>query len=630
MKRNKLLLSMNLMDDKYVEEARPAARSKRPLWITLGSIAACLAVAVTSLGLWLFLPFDTEAPDVSRYAGSPYYSLIQKLNAITYVKPVHDNNFELFYDVMADAKNEASEDVAIEDGTVSGTGESYVEATDNQVAGVIEGDLIKRSDRYIYYLDGNTLRVFTIDKENSKEVGSYVVVPKGTYAYIDTPEFYLSEDCSTVTLVQPHSQKVRGEQYSQVRSYVDVVALDVSDPANITEKNRMTISGSYLSGRLVDGKLLLLSSFYVGKNPDFSKEENFLPQIDTGNGFESIPLASIISPETLSSSRYTVVCKLDGSSLSLEGVSAFLSYSNEVYVSTDSVYVTRTYTDTQTSKGIKTQASMTEISRLTYRGDSFEYKGSVSVEGYVKNQYSLDEYDGMLRVVTTTDKHQRTENVSSDGMSVSSSILPGATNANLYCIDLATMQVAATVERFAPDGEIVQSVRFDGTAAYVCTSVQLSDPVFFFDLTDMQNITYKDTGTIEGFSSSLVNFGDGFLLGIGRGNTWDTVKIEVYEESENGVVSVCSYEIERAGYATDYKAYLIDRLNGLVGLGFTKHNGQTDASRYVLLFFDHYDLHELVNVPLEGDNANKRAVYIDGYLYLFGENDFQVEFTLGE
>ena len=391
----------------------------------------------------------------------------------------------------------------------------------------------------------------------------------------------------------------------------------------------MTISGSYLSGRLVDGKLLLLSSFYVGKNPDFSKEENFLPQIDTGDGFKSVPLASIISPETLSSSRYTVVCKLDGSSLSLEGVSAFLSYSNEVYVSTDSVYVTRTYTDTQTSKGIKTQASMTEISRLTY-GDSFEYKGSVTVEGYVKDQYSLDEYDGTLRVVTTTDKHQRTENVSSDGMSVSSSILPGATNANLYCIDLATMQVAATVERFAPDGEIVQSVRFDGTAAYVCTSVQLSDPVFFFDLTDMQNITYKDTGTIEGFSSSLVNFGDGFLLGIGRGNTWDTVKIEVYEEQGDQVVSVCRYEIERAGYATDYKAYLIDRLNGLVGLGFTKHNGQTDASRYVLLFFDHYDLHELVNVPLEGDNANKRAVYIDGYLYLFGENDFQVEFTLGE
>ena len=81
--------------------------------------------------------------------------------------------------------------------------------------------------------------------------------------------------------------------------------------------------------------------------------------------------------------------------------------------------------------------------------------------------------------------------------------------------------------------------RFDGTDAYVCTAVQLTDPVFFFDLSDMDNITYKETGTIEGFSTSLVNFGNGYLLGIGTGNVWGSLKIEIYEESATGVVSVC-------------------------------------------------------------------------------------------
>jgi alpha-glucosidase (family GH31 glycosyl hydrolase) len=35
---------------------------------------------------------------------------------------------------------------------------------------------------------------------------------------------------------------------------------------------------------------------------------------------------------------------------------------------------------------------------------------------------------------------------------------------------------------------------------------------------------------------------------------------------------------------------------------------------------------ELLNVELNGEfNQNKRSVYIDGYLYMFGKNDFKVE-----
>ena len=99
----------------------------------------------------------------------------------------------------------------------------------------------------------------------------------------------------------------------------------------------------------------------------------------------------------------------------------------------------------------------------------------------------------------------------------------------------------------------------------------MSDPVFFFDLSDVKNITYKETGTIEGYSSSLVNFGDGYLLGIGVVN-WSDFKVEVYEEKEDNVKSVCAYELNSADYSLDYKAYYIDRENQLVGLGIQNHN----------------------------------------------------------
>ena len=150
------------------------------------------------------------------------------------------------------------------------------------------------------------------------------------------------------------------------------------------------------------------------------------------------------------------------------------------------------------------------------------------------------------------------------------------TSASLYCIDLAKWEVVASVENFAPKGEVVQSVRFDKNYAYVCTAVQLTDPVFFFDLSDLNNITYKETGNIEGFSTSLINLGDGYLLGIGRGDSWSSVKVEVYRESESKVESVCSYEIKNGSYSQNYKSYYVNRDTGMFGFGYYDYEDKTD------------------------------------------------------
>ena len=264
---------------------------------------------------------------------------------------------------------------------------------------------------------------------------------------------------------------------------------------------------------------------------------------------------------------------------------------------------------------------MTEISCLGYSGNTFENKGSVIVRGYVKDQWSMDEYEGILRVVTTTNATTVYENRYSDGENVSADILATATgqsNASLYCVDLNSFKVVAEVKDFAPPHEEVQSVRFDKNTAYVCTSIEMSDPVFFFDLSDLNNITYKDTGTIEGFSTSLINFGNGKLLGIGRAN-WSTFKVEIYEETADGVTGFCKYELQHADYSTEYKSYYIDRKNQLIGLGINKYDSNDgERQKYIVLYFDGYNLVEVANVPLNGLSEFQRGVYIDGYMYMFG------------
>ena len=77
----------------------------------------------------------------------------------------------------------------------NGTGK-YEEVTDNQVEGVIEADLIKRSDKYIYYLCGDDLYVYTIDKNSSKCVGNRRINFLEGDGHFYAQEMFLSEDCT--------------------------------------------------------------------------------------------------------------------------------------------------------------------------------------------------------------------------------------------------------------------------------------------------------------------------------------------------------------------------------------------------------------------------------------------------
>ena len=634
--------ALSLTDEAYLAEANPQNEtSSKKISIVLPALVACACLLLSAAGLWLFLPFDTSPPDVSAYEKSAYFDLIQKLNTHTWTPPENSNNFEYIYDGLVDnvlpgIKNEAMDDGAIPEDMVGAAGSvpenengTYQEITDNQVEGIIEADRIKRSDKYIFYLDNQNLRIFSIAGSNSAELGRFDCAQNDKTLAINQWEFYLSQDCKTAIIITQYRKESK-------KPIVGILALDVSDPANIVEKKRVELTGSYLSSRITDGKLLLMTEFVIdGKALDFDDPGTFLPQVDSGNGLQALEPEEIVCPDTLNNTRYTVIIQLDENTLESLGESAYLSYSEDVYVSQNHIFLTRVYADISESEdGGNIRNAMTEISCLDYSSNALIPKGSVVVRGYVKDQWSMDEYQNILRVVTTTNATkisalQGTVDTVSGGSYVSQSILTTATgnaNASLYCVDLTSFEVVASVIDFAPPREEVQSVRFDKETAYVCTSIEMSDPVFFFDLSDINNITYKDTGTIEGFSSSLVNFGNGYLLGIGQEN-WGTFKAEIYEETEDGVRSVCAYTLEFASYSNEYKSYYIDRENQLLGLGITDFSktDKKEDSRYILLYFDGYNIEELLNESLNGYNEAKRSVYIDDYFYMFGNEDFKVK-----
>ncbi len=635
MKKEKLLRAMSLADEKYVDEAADAFKKKRNssrVKIII-ALAAVLSVII-SLSLWLFIPLKDANADISRYRDSEYYEVIQKLHAAGYRAPRYKNNFERYVKGFfnftkeeaavdgADAAPEASLDMDMATNT-TGSLSKYHEVTDNQVAGVIEADLIKRTDTHVFYLDGTTLRAFSIAGDSSAEVGSFDIESVTQRGFsLHYAEFYLSLDGKTLTLILPHSY---GED-----PFVLISALDVSDPSTMKPSKSFTVSGRLLSTRYTNGELLVMSSF--SPELDYSRPECFVPSIgETAEDMKALAPDKIIAPDTLSSTSYTVVSRLDAQSLECKDSISLLSYSGDAYVCADTIFATRTFNErTEADDGIVTSGSRTEIVGVSYTGEKMALLGSVKVNGYIKDQYSLDEYKGILRVVTTVDDYSYKLDRRDDGVEIAymTSTSRNGTNASLWCVDLSNWTISASVERFAPDGETVRSVRFDGKNAYVCTSIQLQDPVFFFDLSDISNITYVETGTIEGFSTSLVDFSDGYLLGIGVGGD-GYLKIEVYEEKDGKVVSVCKYEPPLTMSSSLYKSYYIDRENGLVGLATVRYDSKSsryEIREYTLLRFSGRALNVELRTELKGDDpSTKRGVYIDGYFYMFGENDFKVE-----
>ena len=586
----------------------------------VAALAVCLA-ALCGLGLLLFIPYNTGLPDLSAYSGSEYYALMQKINTLTYRAPKYKNNFEaltgwvqdLFggYGVAGDM--EAPNDSADE-------GNDYLEVTDNQVAGVIEGDLFKATEDTLFYLtweNGNyILRACTIAGADAAILAEYEIpADEGarTSGYTDRAEIYLSRAGDTVTLFSPAYVQSEGQLYTQITS------IDVSDPSDMELTGRLYVSGSYLSSRKVDGAFLLISHFAVRSNPDFADEAQYLPQTGTPGAMQSLPMENIVLPDDADAARYTIVCSLAEDGLTVKDACALFSYTDTVYVSENNVFLTRGEKAggadaTGETVGYSYKQTYTGIGCLAYAGGALAYKGEFCVPGSVKDQYSLDERDGMLRAVTTLERW--------GVQGVGAESVPTGSNAGVYIIDLADFQTVGALEWFAPAGERVMSARFEKTEniVWVCTAVGFTDPVFRIDLSDPAHITFTETGTVEGYSHTLLDFTDGTLLGIGYGGSTRELKIELYERQGDTVVSLDAYTAHET-ISDDYKAYFIDRENGLVGMQV--YDPYRDESDYLVLAYDGYGLVEALRLPMEGgaNYDNTRAAYIGGWLYILSDDD---------
>ena len=627
-----------------------AKRNRRAV-IWTSTVCACVFVALTVV---CSLPIlGTGAPNINAYKNDEYYPLIQKINS-----RYENDKYSIFSKIgdlgsviFGGATSEPPMDsLPAADGTarpvpptVSSSeqqGNGYEETTLNQVNGVTEGDLLKRSKTHAFYLTNSftqnwepclTLQIYNLAGNATERVSEYSIRAKDGTSLRETSkgyisaEIFLNDDATRLTVITA----CLNQQYVVLTT---VVSLDVSNVNNVTEVNRVYVSGRYLSGRKVDGKFLIITNFNIDTYKDsavaYDNKATYVPQCGSAVNSDYLPIEDIYIPNKCQNLNYTVLAMLDETTLKVCDSYATFSYSHDVFVSRNYLVVARNsyyyYKDSvEYGKEIEpngitstVNAQVCEMVAVKYGEKGFDKVGEIGVDGYVKDRYSMDEREGILRVFTTVNHSKSFGNQLT-------------TNVSLYCIDLSTMQVVASKPCFAPQGDEVKSARFDGDAAYVCTARRNTDPVFYFDLSDLGNITCVDTGEIEGFSVNLVKFGD-LLLGIGQGEHSGILKAELYRQSDNSeaVVSVAKFERE-CGFSYEPKAHFVDAEHNLIGLqiydytsGFVTSNPNASRYKYLLLHFDGENLTQFYCDQFDSRCDYARAFYKDSGVYVFGENGF--------
>jgi uncharacterized secreted protein with C-terminal beta-propeller domain len=649
-KKNDIYEEIGNISPDLIAEADPtaarAAKRKKRLVRALSAIAACFSIMIISVSVWLFKPYEVEIPEnILAQSDTPFYDVYIK--AYEYAnRGQHKNNYEkyvypkLFTYLRELHKDEIPRFGELMEGSSSNTPSpslsgNYVEVTDNQIDGIVEPDLFKRTDTHLFYRAEKCIYSYTIDGENSKLCGVFSDFGNASASKKYRPrEMFLTEDGNTLIVIAV-----------QNKVGTEIVFIDVSDPCNMRAKARIRFDSRYSESRMKDGFIYISSKSTVDINQYSGYENTYhispakIEVIKYGCGprSEKFSREEVFMTENAGEQKYLILLQIDVEKIEIKNKLALFSFDDDVFAMfEDRIILGREYEENE-SKIIDTYPSRitrrrTEFAVISYGEDGFEVQGSIDVEGYLVNQYAADLDGDILRLVVTSGKEVRN--------SITYEWQLEDIRCDLLCYDISSGKRIAAVKSFAPEDEEVKSVRFDGDVAYVCTAkmevteggaVIFSDPVYFFDLSNYKKITSIDTGTIEGYSSSLKPFGNGLLLGIGYGNEPEegygfTLKVEIYAEKDGKVESLCSFERQNVHFATSYKSYLIDCESGYIGIAFDDCNIKRRNERYILLRYDGEKITQIVEVSLNdvGSVNNARSVVIDGYLYLMYEEDFQV------
>jgi hypothetical protein len=438
--------------------------------------------------------------------------------------------------------------------------------TNTQVEGVDEADIVKTDGNFIYLLHGQSFKVVTAWPASDLAVsGTFDVEGQPLEMFVSGDKVVIYSSVDGGPILEAAGLEPKGSYYDGYYgggvtdgaepyyggyyyplTKVTVLTLDGTQASVAKE---LYFEGSYNSSRRVDSRVRTILSGgahglplkYWPENlteyPETAAEweaefeklraenallitnaglNDFLPYrlVKNGDAIESLPASCgdyYMPTEGSTAYGLTQIESINLDDLAAAPTeTAVIGQANTVYANGESLYLAAEGYVEPTFFGFLPQTPISYIRTHLHKFDltadptTPTYVGSGSVPGHVKNQFSLDEKDGNLRVATT------------DQLASAES---WETRNGLYVLTegLGELTTIGSIENLAPN-EQIYSARFVGNRGYIVTFRQV-DPLFVIDLADPTTPTLKAELKIPGFSEYMHPMDDGHLLTIGQDAT---------------------------------------------------------------------------------------------------------------
>ena len=456
------------------------------------------------------------------------------------------------------AVEEADAEVSVPKGTSSdststNSTQSYSK-TNVQVENVDEADIVKTDGKYIYYVNSN--KVLIIDAEKLEKLAEISLdIDKNKVSYSNVSEIFVNGN-KVIVLGYENIYEVQKEkekdptvrQYGDETNSVEIApepyyykptyqmttarVYDISNKSNPKLERTVGIEGYYNTARMIDDNIYLIGnkSIYTSRygygiknatddaEDEEELDEELLPRVlDTASSETAVrrKVTDIAYIEDCYNYSYLMVAGFNINDKKAATFETVFGASDEVYASEKNLYVTDSIYD----YGILVNDFKSKIFKFNLDNGKIKFVAQGEVPGTVHDQFSMDEYNGYLRIATTGEN-----------------ILGGDTN-TLTILD-EKLQKVGEIYGIAV-GEEIKSVRFVGKVGYIVTFEQI-DPLFVVDLSDPKNPKLRGELEIPGYSAYLHPYDETHIIGIGKntetnkyGNTTTTnMKMSMFDVSD--------------------------------------------------------------------------------------------------
>ena len=453
------------------------------------------------------------------------------------------------------ARNTFEDAAAATAGSAESEGDGYSQ-TNVQEAGVDEADKVKTDGTYLYVAGDQIVYVVSAIPADSMGLLSTINVNGA----VDS--LYLYNDI-LIVLYTPYEEfdstpwpvdEIGIPYWIPVWAQTGVLMMDVTDPDSPEWINEWSIEGWQVSSRLTNGRLHIVQQFLPDLPPlqlTYDGTEQGLAEAVAANdqALESLTIDELIPsyeifdeqgnqsgggrlvvpedfyrPDEPSGGSIISVVTFDLDNIS-EGFKSvgLIADAHTVYASTQALYTASTqWNYTAGPEVLNEEYCETILCKFSLTGEDVIMEGTGEVTGKILNQFSLGEYDNVLRIATTTGGFW------------------GATvDNNVYCLEAVDggLEIIGRLEGLAP-GEEIYSARFIGTHGFLVTFVRI-DPLFTLDLSDPYNPVVVGELKVPGYSDYIHPLGEDHLITIGKdtvledGMVWyQGVQLSIFDISD--------------------------------------------------------------------------------------------------